>query len=280
MIQLQRVRDATVIPSSFRGATPRNRLVKLMQLAQQQIAAGEPVKLKVDSKWGVTKDQLLAESLQKCAYCETPTSVVAFGDVEHYRPKSVYWWLAYVYDNYLASCAVCNQKFKGARFEHDGPRWLAPAITAHTTEAEMKTMAKELIPDPLNAAAVTAFEAAHRAEKPWIVNPYIDDPDEVFAWQVIAGIQEVEVVPATGVADADRYVDAAERIYGINRPELKRLRFKHYNMYRTFRLTADAAGVPAEIRDMNLEMIELLQAAESQYAAMIRYFEAQHAAGH
>lgn len=42
--------------------------------------------------------------------------MVAYGDGEHYRPKSTYWWLAYNYDNYLASCTLCNQRFKEAKF--------------------------------------------------------------------------------------------------------------------------------------------------------------------
>lgn len=43
----------------------------------------------------------------KCAYCE---SKVEQNDIEHYRPKSIYYWLAYSWDNLLYCCPTCNQK--------------------------------------------------------------------------------------------------------------------------------------------------------------------------
>ena len=47
--------------------------------------------------------------------------MVAYGDVEHFRPKSKYWWLAYCYENYLYSCQMCNQRYKKAEFPIFGP---------------------------------------------------------------------------------------------------------------------------------------------------------------
>ena len=44
----------------------------------------------------------------KCAYCESHLQTVAFGVVEAFRPKSIYWWLAYEWENMLLSCEVCN----------------------------------------------------------------------------------------------------------------------------------------------------------------------------
>ncbi|MEY4902975.1 MAG: hypothetical protein RLZZ292_790 [Bacteroidota bacterium] len=41
----------------------------------------------------------------KCCYCEQR---VEAGHVEHYRPKSLYWWLAYSWDNLLYICPTCN----------------------------------------------------------------------------------------------------------------------------------------------------------------------------
>ncbi len=273
MISLARHRTTDSIPSSFRGATPRNRLVALMKKAQAQIANGEAVHLDIDSKWSVTKDQLLTESNQKCAYCETHTSVVAFGDVEHYRPKSKYWWLAYVYDNYLASCSVCNQRFKGAKFEFAGVELKAPNITAATTEDELKEISKTIIPDPLDLAAVAAYENLHRAEKPLILNPYIDDPEQVFAWKALDGIREVEVTASNTFPDSDQLLDAAERIYGINRTELKRHRYRQYEIYNLSRVTAETPAVPQDLRDMHMALVKSMKNPDSPYSAMVRFFE-------
>lgn len=61
----------------------------------------------------------------KCCFCESKISHIAYGDVEHFRPKGGYqtasdkpltqpgyYWLAYNFDNLLLACQICNQKFK------------------------------------------------------------------------------------------------------------------------------------------------------------------------
>lgn len=96
-----------------------------------------------DDFWQSLKPNFMKAQHQKCGYCEIQIS--AHGDVEHYRPKSQvqklvaegtelansrklkgrkrpaitekgYWWLAYKWENYLLSCAICNQKYKSALF--------------------------------------------------------------------------------------------------------------------------------------------------------------------
>ena len=44
----------------------------------------------------------------KCAYCEKD---IRDEDkhIEHYRPKNIYYWLAYSWDNLLLSCGQCNR---------------------------------------------------------------------------------------------------------------------------------------------------------------------------
>lgn len=281
MIHLHRVRTSGAIASAFRGATPRNRLVSLMKDVRSQLQAGVPldqVKPEIDSKWSSVKDQLLKESNDKCAYCESSMLAVAFGDVEHYRPKSVYWWLAYVYDNYLASCAICNQRFKGAQFAYGAAGTIMPppaGLTGQSSDAELDTLARTSIPDPLDAVAVANFIAAHRAEEPLIPNPYFDEPESLFAWDVVEGIGEVSVVPRPGVPEAPAILAACEQIYGINRTDLRRRRFNIYRFYKGFKdaLAALPAGSPAR---NNIEaIIASMTEDESEYAAMIRFLEAQ-----
>ena len=273
MIALERVRTKTAIVKSFRGDKPVERLVDLMSKRRALLQAGKEPKLKVASRWAVTKKQLLRETQGKCAYCETNFEAAAFGDVEHYRPKSIYWWLAYVYDNYLASCAICNQQFKSDAFEIDGGAMTGPEITANTTDAEIETLAKEAIPDPLDQPAVSAFIADHHAEGALLLNPYLDDPDTFFGWEVLAGAKEVELIPNPAEPRAIAVVDACNRLYGLNRPQLRRRRFKQWRNYRfTVRVLEDP-GSDAELRDEAREMLDLLVAADSEYAAMVRFFE-------
>ncbi len=102
MIPLERVRSKQAIPPSFRGKLRVNKALTLLPAPGAARA--------FDSKhWKKAKAQLKVETHGKCAYCEAPTSTVAYGDVEHFRPKSVYWWLAYCYDNYLFSCQICSR---------------------------------------------------------------------------------------------------------------------------------------------------------------------------
>jgi len=274
MIRLERVRTVDAVPTSFRGATPRNRLVRLMKQVRDQLESGDAVKPTIDSLWKVAKEQLLAESHQKCAYCETPTSVIAFGDVEHYRPKSVYWWLAYVYDNYLASCTLCNQKYKGSEFEIEGPQMPGPVITANQSDQTLKELAKTAIPDPLKLAAVEQFVAAHRAERALGLNPYLDNPEAIFAWRV-DDIKEVTVIANPDVPEANKFVEAGHRMFGINRLQLRRQRYVIYRSYNLARRVLDEAGASDGLKSDARELVLSMTAPESAYAAMIRYFERQ-----
>src|SRR5215469_15345176 len=52
----------------------------------------------------------------KCAYCESPVGHVAYGEVNHFRPKALvqedaafpgYYWLAYEWSNLLLACRQC-----------------------------------------------------------------------------------------------------------------------------------------------------------------------------
>ncbi|WP_425070725.1 hypothetical protein [Sagittula sp. S175] len=275
MIPLTRIRDKGAIISSFRGKTPVTRLLAMMKEVRGQVAEGQPPAPEIESKWSKAKAQLLLETHDKCAYCESNVTAVAFGDVEHYRPKSVYWWLAYVYDNYLASCSVCNQQFKSAQFEYTGQKMPDPVITADLSDDDLEALARTFAPDPLKAEAIAAFTALHRAEAPLIPNPYFDDPADLFAWEVFDGAQEVWVIPNPDNTRAPAVVDACERIYGLNRPQLLRRRYKQWRNY-AFQVRVLSVD-DAELRDMALDMLTTLTQADSEYTGMVRYFEARRA---
>jgi hypothetical protein len=97
----------------------------------------------------------------------------------------------------------------------------------------------------------------------------------VFAWEAIDGIEEVEVVPIPGDAVSAAKVDAAERIYGINRSELRRLRYDHYRMYDLFRQGAQDSGTNMLLRQQFFDMVQSMQEPGSAWAGMIRFFERQ-----
>jgi uncharacterized protein (TIGR02646 family) len=73
------------------------------------------------------KSALLRAQYEKCAFCESKISHIAYGDVEHFRPKAAvlvngsltkpaYYWLAYDWSNLYLCCQICNQRHKGNAF--------------------------------------------------------------------------------------------------------------------------------------------------------------------
>jgi hypothetical protein len=121
------------------------------------------------AKWSSFKELFSKAQHGKCAYCEVSVIGAQHGDVDHYYPKGQvqalyddpqtwgrekpylsnvegrstkplcktgYWWLAYEWSNYLLSCMVCNEYWKGAIFpvEND-PRKLPPV--ADVSEAAL-----------------------------------------------------------------------------------------------------------------------------------------------
>ena len=174
------------IPLAFRNEKRISKMLKLLK-AERKLQCGEIEKHEFPSNWSSCKKQLQKESADKCAYCESITSVIAYGDVEHYRPKSVYWWLAYCYDNYLASCTLCNQKYKKAKFKVLNARLASPRVNRGNTDAQLKRKAPKATPDPYTESEGmpwAQYESAHHAERPLLLNPYIDDPAKYFAWKV------------------------------------------------------------------------------------------------
>ena len=71
------------------------------------------------------KNALTKAQHDKCCFCEAKVTHVAYGDVEHFRPKGGYrqdpgdplgrpgyYWRAYVWENLFFSCQLCNQRYK------------------------------------------------------------------------------------------------------------------------------------------------------------------------
>lgn len=61
------------------------------------------------------RDQLMTDQGRKCAYCECRIRE-SYNDVEHYRPKNIYYWLGHKWDNLLYACEECNRTYKRANF--------------------------------------------------------------------------------------------------------------------------------------------------------------------
>ncbi len=277
MIRLERQRTAALIPPAFRGT---GRIAKSLELIEARIYGTLEFKAAV---WKAAKPQLKRETGGKCAYCESPTDTVAHGDVEHFRPKSKYWWLAYCYDNYVYACQICNQLYKGDKFPvhaRHGP-WAGPALPTPPAPAALATLAERLIPDAVDLSAGHAFAeflAASSKEKAGLVNPYVTDPNPLFKWIANDTLKAVAVAPASNRVASKRAFAAAEECYGLNREELKRNRWKTYAELLVMKdaLKAfESAGIEAALQQRIRDQIRAMTLVDAPYAGMVRYFVQQ-----
>ena len=285
MIPLTRKRTENAIHRNFYGKR-KETFEKELLLEERRIKRGKTDKHVFKSScWRAAKKQLFAETGEKCAYCETPTLPGAFGDVDHYRPKSSYWWLAYCYDNYLAACQLCNQRFKKDIFPIQNRKMTAPAIRRNTTDNFIDAKAGTIAPDPLDADQVNDFIHQHQQERPLLLNPYFDDPAEYFAWRADDVLREVEITPNsenfqveivvnTENPNVEPIAEASIEYYGLNRKELRDYRYIFYNYYSEYRQILESDRIPLENRTDIINTIEGMKAPGAPFAGMIRYFDA------
>ena len=284
MIRLTRTRSQAAIHQNFRE-TKKRVFEKELLRNQRRIRRGEIAKHTFNSNhWKPARNQLLAETGGKCAYCEALISAVAFGDVEHYRPKSSYWWLAYCYDNYLVACQLCNQRFKKDVFPIQNRKMTAPAIRRNTTDNFIDAKAGTIAPDPLDTDQVNDFIRQHQQERPLLLNPYFDEPTQYFAWRADDVLREVEVTPNSENFQVEVIVNAENpevepiatasiEYYGLNRKELKDHRYIFYNYYSGYRQILESDRIPLETRTDIINTIERMKAPGAPFAGMIRYFD-------
>ena len=268
MIALQRRRQA--IPKTFREPGLTVAAHKLLDL---YFAAPGPEGLAFKaSAWKPAKSALKKESGGKCAYCEAPTHTVAHGDVEHFRPKSRYWWLAFCFDNYLYSCQICNQSYKGNKFPVAGPAIAGPPMPpAKPDGVALNNLAAALVLDATllkdhHVAALWAPEAAD------LVNPYVEDPAPLLAYEVDDANEEIWL-RSSGSPRADRAVDAAQICLGINREELRRERYANYLTLAAFKEILEQTTDPRVQAIARKEVIRM-QGVKEPFAGMRRYFAA------
>ena len=104
------------------------------------------------------RDALKAIYRNKCAYCETRFNR-SYIKIEHYRPKSIYYALAYSWSNLLPICDKCNTK-KSDNFSIYGRKII------HNNRALEKMQ--------------YATRVYNRIEQPLFIHPEIDDYSNIF----------------------------------------------------------------------------------------------------
>ncbi|WNG32322.1 hypothetical protein F0U61_00865 [Archangium violaceum] len=133
-----------------RGAEPGNlpgirdeELKRVGAIAASRAPTGDDI----GARYVTVRDVLRARQFGKCAYCEWREQPKR-NDLEHYRPKSRYWWLAWTWENFLFACRNCNQfPAKGDQF-----------------------------PLELGCRALNPHEQPPGEERPLLIDPASEDP--------------------------------------------------------------------------------------------------------
>lgn len=107
---------------------------------------------------------LRASCGRACAYCCDLVGRTG-EDVEHYRPKNLYWFLAYSPANYVSSCRRCNSSRKINRFP--------------------------LAKGAVQADSVDGLRGEHRL----LLDPVADDVERAMAIELVSKRYEWQVVP-------------------------------------------------------------------------------------
>ncbi len=114
-------------------------------------AAYDIIRAKGNSNsWGEFKSDFTLYTENRCPVCEE--RINQYDDIEHYRPKKDYWWLAYDFYNYYNCCDLCNTTYKKNFFP----------LFDESKKVDFAT--KDKISD----------------EQPLLFNPLKDDPLELF----------------------------------------------------------------------------------------------------
>lgn len=115
------------------------------------------------------KEALLEIYRKKCAYCEKDIGDSHY-HIEHYRPKSIYYWLAYSWDNLLLCCDRCNT-FKGNSFD-------------------IKNAERMIFSEKVLSKIHSLCAGYNDLEKPLMVQPELDDVEAQLDFNLNTGHME------------------------------------------------------------------------------------------
>lgn len=195
------------------------------------------------------KKALVAAQHGKCCYCESKFDHVAYGDVEHFRPKGGYqqtadqplqhpgyYWLAYEWRNLFASCGICNQQYKRNLFPLEDPE--ARAKSHHDNVAR---------------------------ERPSRIDPAVDDPARYLSFrkEILFPLNDNSIGAST--------IDGL----GLNRERIAERRREHYRNLEMCRDVIAALSGSAKPEDQALvgrakALLDEAVQDSAEYAAMAR----------
>jgi len=150
-----------------------------------------------NNRYKVIKKDLEKLYHLKCVYCEKKL-LDSFRHIEHYRPKSTYFWLAYSWDNLFLCCEYCNTS-KRIKFDIGGDEISFSSEKFNTIH--------------------NLCDMYDKTEKPKIINP---EKEDVFKELIFNADGKIS-------SNNTRITYTVEDVCKLNRSELQKLRIKDIN---------------------------------------------------
>ncbi len=165
-------KDLTIIPKSLvKGSTLSKRQGVISKgFPKVSFSSSDKEKKELKEYEKRFKSSDIKKSLKelyknKCAFCEEQVKVCIDNEledcsstVEHYRPKSIYYWLAYSWDNLLWCCYRCNQN-KDNTFD---------------VTKQLGTFDKKTFLNKDKNRIHNTFKIYNRIEKPFMIHPELE----------------------------------------------------------------------------------------------------------
>lgn len=185
--------------------------------------------------------QLEQDQYYKCAFCECYLPL-QYHDVEHFRPKSHYYWLGHDWKNLLYSCERCNRSYKKTIF-------------------------------PLAAGSVQANSPADdiTLEHPLLINPTeVDSSLHIrFDGYIAKGItpegeKTIEVFHLNDQDECPELIDNRKQLYELYKLERDKIKFNE--------LLLQIPGLPQAAIDIANEIINLSNKSINELKALNKPF--------
>lgn len=105
----------------------------------------------------------------RCAYCGSGPVEAAHYDIEHFRPRTRYWWLTWTWENLWLACKVCQSKSNDFELDANAVPPLRPGP----------------LPAPSVVDATRAF--ALSSESSMLLDPAKDEPQHHLCFEEVPG---------------------------------------------------------------------------------------------
>lgn len=189
--------------------------------------------------------QLETDQHYKCAFCECYLPL-QYHDVEHFRPKSHYYWLGHDWNNLLYSCERCNRSYKKAHF-------------------------------PLAAGSVQANSPADdiTLEHPLLINPTEVDPslhikfDEHIAKGITPeGKKTIEIFHLNDEKECPELIDNRKQLFALYKIEKDKIKLNE-QILQMPNLSQTIIDIANEVINLSNKSINELKALNKPFSGML-----------